>query len=149
MDARQRTAARYQTPYVTALTALGQHVWGEDFSVNVADNLRIESAITRPGGSPIAYKDLSTGTREQLAVLSRLACYQLVNQGSVPVILDDILGYSDPEHRGDMAKAIETATALAESDPTSVGQLIIFTCDSSRFTEIPGLHLDWNNPTVE
>lgn len=149
VDARQRTAARYQTPYVTALTALGQHVWGEDFSVNVADNLRIESAITRPGGSPIAYKDLSTGTREQLAVLSRLACYQLVNQGSVPVILDDILGYSDPEHRGDMAKAIETATALAESDPTSVGQLIIFTCDSSRFTEIPGLHLDWNNPTVE
>lgn len=144
--ARQRAAARYQTPYVKTLTHLGQRVWGDHFSVTVADNLTIVSAVTRPNGVPIAYSDLSTGTREQLAVLSRLACYQLVEQGHVPVILDDILGYSDPTRREDMAAAIETATSLATSDPAMAGQLIIFTCDSSRFASVPGKHYTWEQP---
>lgn len=146
LAARQRAAARYQTPYVKTLTRLGQRVWGDHFSVTVADNLTIVSAVTRPNGIPIAYSDLSTGTREQLAVLSRLACYQLVDQGHVPVILDDILGYSDPTRREDMAAAIETATSLATSDPAMAGQLIIFTCDSSRFASVPGKHHIWEQP---
>lgn len=141
--ARQRAAARYQTPYVQTLTHLGQLVWGDHFSVTVADNLTIVSAVTRPNGIPIAYNDLSTGTREQLAVLSRLACYQLVEQGHVPVILDDILGYSDPTHREDMAAAIETAASLATRDSAMAGQLIIFTCDNSRFASVPGKHYTW------
>ncbi|WP_244308559.1 ATP-binding protein, partial [Kineococcus rubinsiae] len=91
-DARQR----YVAPFSERLESLGAVVFGDTFRVELDDDLRIVSRTL--AGRTVRYENLSTGTREQLAVLTRLACAALVDpDDGVPVVLDDVLGHSDPD----------------------------------------------------
>ena len=93
--ARERTRAAYVGPLQDGVDALGRIVFGPSFQVCIDESLAIESRTL--SGKTIPLASLSAGTREQLAVILRLACATVVaSDGGVPVILDDVLGYSDP-----------------------------------------------------
>lgn len=140
-EARSESAQYYQRPYIDILHRLGRKVWGESFQVTVDDDLQIATAITKKDSQPLDYEDLSAGTKEQLAVLSRLACFYLVDRGAVPVMLDDVLGYSDPERLDSMVETLRLVAEPESSDSSdqanSPGQIFIFTCAPERFADIP------------
>ncbi len=132
---RHRDTARlaYVAPYREEVERLARLVFGpstgievdpEDFSL-IARNL---------SGVVVPFDSLSTGAREQLSVLARLACAILVNpEGTegdlgVPVILDDALGYSDPDRLRRLAPAFTAAAKQA--------QVIVMTSTPDRYGHV-------------
>ena len=73
---------------------------------------------------------LSAGAREQLGLLSRLACAVIVSPdgGGAPVIIDDALGWSDPPHLVRMGATIAAAGKEC--------QIIILTCTPGRYAHV-------------
>lgn len=128
---RSRLEAKkaYVAPYARALVGFGRIVYGRDFDVEVADDLAISARILN--GQRIAFEALSTGAKEQLAILTRLACATLVDpEHGVPVIIDDALGYSDPQRLRRICAAFSMSGTGA--------QLILLTCTPGRYAAIPG-----------
>jgi uncharacterized protein YhaN len=102
-------------------------VFGDDFAVEVADDLRITRRTL--GGVTLDFDQLSTGAREQLCVLARLACAALVAEdGGVPVILDDALGWSDARRLERLGAAFNVVGQRA--------QVIVLTCMPERYRHI-------------
>ena len=103
---RKGALGKYRESIKEQIDELGRMVMGPTFSVDVDESLTIISrslnAITLPPAR------LSIGAQEQLATLSRLACAML-GEG-VPVILDDVLGWSDPDRLFGMNRAIRHAS---------------------------------------
>ncbi|WP_462418499.1 AAA family ATPase [Kytococcus sp. Marseille-QA3725] len=126
---RAEAQASYVRPYREALEELGSVLHGEDFAVEVAPDLTIVSRSV--GGAPVPVEALSTGAREQLAVLARLAVSRVVDgEEGMPVVLDDALGWSDPERLRRMTRALQRAGADA--------QVILLTCFPGRYDGIAG-----------
>ena len=126
---RAEAFRRYVLPLKQRLEALGRLVFGPDVIVDVADDLSIASLAR--GGAPIAWEQLSIGTREQLGVLVRLACAELVAaDGGVPVMLDDALGWSDPQRLEAMGAVLARAGETA--------QVIVLTCFPDRYVHVGG-----------
>lgn len=126
---RHRAAARerYVAPLKDAIERLGQLVFGGSFAVEIGEDWSIASRTLH--GTTLAYDDLSVGTREQLAVLLRLAAAQIVaRRGGVPLLLDDALGFSDPDRLATMGAAIAAAGKTC--------QIIILSCAPGRFTHV-------------
>ena len=116
--------AAYVAPFTTAVERLGRLVYGPTFGVTVAADLTIERRSLNGVGVP--YASLSTGAKEQLAILVRLACAQLVDPPSgVPVVIDDALGYSDPDRI--------LATSSAFEHVGEQAQVIMLTCTPGRY----------------
>jgi len=93
-----------------------------------------EMSLTRisRGGTSEASSDLSRGTQEQLAVLTRLAFADLLLEKGAPVslILDDPLVYSDDGRFEIMTDILaEAATRM---------QVILFTCRAKAFRHVAG-----------
>lgn len=84
------------------------------------------------GLEPEALDRLSDGTREQIAVLVRLAFAQLLaEQGlGVPLLLDDALVYSDDHRIAAMHRALEAAARTH--------QVIVLTCREQSFVGLRG-----------
>jgi len=128
---RRRAAAQqaYAAPFAEAVNRLGRVVYDQGFEVEVDDQLRVVSRLL--DGRVIPFEALSTGAKEQLAVLTRLACAGLVDgQQGVPVVIDDALGYSDP----DRLRRICAAFNVLEHD----SQVILLTCTPGRYADIRG-----------
>lgn len=128
---RRRTEAKraYVAPYADELRRFGRIVYGSDFDVEVADDLSITARALH--GRSIEYGALSTGAKEQLAILTRLACATLVDpEQGVPVIIDDALGYSDPQRLRRICAAFSLRRPGA--------QLVLLTCTPGRYAQIPG-----------
>lgn len=91
---RSQQQRQYVKPFSDQLTALGQLVYGQDFQVEVSENLEV---LTRTmHGKTIGFDALSGGAKEQLGVLIRLACVKIIDEEhGVPVFIDDALGYTD------------------------------------------------------
>jgi hypothetical protein len=127
--ARDRVRAAYVGPLQARVDELGRIVFGPTFQVCIDEGLSITSRTLQ--GKTIPLQSLSAGTREQLAVILRLACATIVaSDGGVPVILDDVLGYSDPRRLEAMG------AVLAEAGRTS--QVIVFTCYPERYRQVGG-----------
>jgi hypothetical protein len=93
-----------------------------------------EMSLTRiaRGGTAEATSDLSRGTQEQLAVLTRLAFADLLLEKGAPVslILDDPLVYSDDGRFEAMTDIlVEAANRM---------QVILFTCRAKAFRHVSG-----------
>ena len=128
-EARREAHLAYVEPLRAQLQRLAAHVFGADVRVDVGPDLRIASRTL--GGVTVPFEQLSSGAREQLAVLGRLACAMLVSGGSgVPVLLDDALGYSDPQRLDGMARAL---AAAGESC-----QVVVLTCVPERYRLVAG-----------
>jgi len=126
---RDNTRARYVQPYRTELERLGRDVFGDDFEVDVDTELTIQTRTL--DGCTVPYESLSGGAREQLGILARLAGAALVaKEDTVPVIIDDALGFADPERLDRMRKVL--------GDLGGRGQVIVLTCTPGRYDGVAG-----------
>ena len=126
---RHRDAARqrYNQPFRDRIERLGRIVYGPTFEVYLDQNLSISRRTLN--GTTLNYDQLSTGAREQLGLLARLAVATLVSEdGGAPVIFDDALGWSDPGRLERMGAAISTAA--------DESQIIILTCVPDRYAAV-------------
>lgn len=126
---RDRARESYVAPFADQLTRLGSAVFGAGVQFEVAPDLTVVRRTL--DGTTVAFDQLSTGAREQLAVLIRLAAARLVTEADrVPIFLDDALGYADPDRLAGLGAAFALAAEHA--------QLILLTCDLQRVAELPG-----------
>ena len=129
---RDNTRARYVQPYRTELERLGREVFGEDFEVDVDTELTIQTRTM--DGCTVPYDSLSGGAKEQLGILARLAGAALVaKEDTVPVIIDDALGFADPERLERMRKVL--------GDVGGCGQVIVLTCTPGRYDGVAGAEI--------
>jgi chromosome segregation ATPase len=109
--ARHRAEAqtRYSEPLQSRIEGLGRSVYGPTFRVWLNDDLAV--AERELNGARLRVEALSTGAQEQLAIITRLAISHLVStgDGSVPVIFDDALGWSDKARLRDMGALLGRA----------------------------------------
>ncbi|MFN8073175.1 MAG: AAA family ATPase [Mycobacterium sp.] len=121
---RDNTRQRYIEPYRTELERLGREVFGSSFEVDVDTELTIQTRTLK--GCTVPYESLSGGAREQLGILARLAGAALVaKDDTVPVVIDDALGFSDPERLARMSAVLNTVGDR--------GQVIVLTCTPGRY----------------
>jgi hypothetical protein len=126
---RRRTEAhhRYVAPFREGIESLGRLVFGSDLGVELADDLSISRRTL--DGVTLDFADLSTGAKEQLGMISRLACATIVaTDGGAPVIFDDALGWSDPRRLEGMGAAISKAGRSC--------QIIVLTCTPGRYAGV-------------
>jgi chromosome segregation ATPase len=134
LEAEREAKDRYLAPLAARITAYlallfpgARIVIGEDFAVG---------ALERPGmGEEEPLRQLSHGTREQIAVLCRLAFAELLADQGRPavVVLDDALAFSDDVRLGRMFKALERAAGKI--------QILVLTCREQAFGELEGTRL--------
>lgn len=130
MLAHQERAQRsYVEPFRAAVAELGRATYADpDFDVQVSDELLVTRRYLQ--GEWIEFEALSTGAKEQLVILIRLATAQLVNPDDrVPVLLDDALGYSDQPRLRRMWSALDRAGEQS--------QVIVMTANPERYAGLP------------
>jgi hypothetical protein len=124
---REAERHRHTTPFRQRVERYAQRLFSPGVHVEIGPDLTIVSKTV--GGVTVPFDSLSAGAREQLSLLARIACADLV--GSVPLILDDVLGHSDRDRLGDVAVILGQV-----ADRT---QIILLSHEPSRFP-IAGLH---------
>ncbi len=128
---RDTTRLRYVEPYRTELQRLGRPVFGPTFEVEIDSDLCIRSRTL--DGTTVPYESLSGGAKEQLGILARLAGAALVaKEDSVPVVVDDALGFTDPDRLAKMGQVFDAVAAH--------GQVIVLTCSPDRYDGVKGAH---------
>jgi uncharacterized protein YhaN len=133
--ARHRAAARrdYAAPLRHRIAVLGRRVFGDDFDVVLSGDLDVVSRTV--DGTTLPVGQLSTGAREQLAIVVRLAIAALTSRDGqgVPVVLDDALGWSDAERLARMGELL--------ADAGQHSQVVLLTSQPDRYAAIPGVNL--------
>jgi len=115
----------YSVHFAKYINDLAKSFYGTDVHFNVSDSFEIISRIMDKTEVEIKY--LSTGAKEQLAILIRLALTQIVQVGEpFPVILDDEFAHSDPDRIAMMNNIF--------SDFGDDQQFIMLTCTPEKFT---------------
>lgn len=128
---RDNTRRRYVDPYRNELQRLGRPVFGPTFEVDIDPDLCIRSRTL--DGVTVPYESLSGGAKEQLGILARLAGAALVaKEDTVPVVVDDALGFTDPDRLATMGEVFDTVGAH--------GQVIVLTCSPGRYDGVKGAH---------
>ena len=125
---REQAHQRYIGPFKESIEQLGRIVFGSTFEVEIDRNLNIVRRTL--DGVTLPVEQLSTGAREQLGVISRLACATIVSpeDGGAPVMIDDALGWSDPQRLQGMGAAIAAAGRQC--------QVIVLTCTPGRYSHV-------------
>jgi hypothetical protein len=120
---KHREAARHRhtTPFRQRVERYAQRLFSQNVHVEIGENLTIESKTV--DGVTVPFDSLSAGAREQLSLLARIACADLV--GSVPLILDDVLGHSDRDRLNDVAVILGQVAAHT--------QIVLLSHEPSRF----------------
>lgn len=115
----------YSIHFSKYINDLAKSFYGEDVHFEVSDSFEILSR--RMGSTDVDVADLSTGAKEQLAILIRLALTQIVQVGEpLPVILDDEFAHSDPDRIAMMNNIF--------SDFGDDQQFIMLTCTPEKFS---------------
>ncbi|BBX42477.1 AAA family ATPase [Mycobacterium simiae] len=128
---RDTTRLGYVEPYRTELQRLGRPVFGPSFEVDIDTDLCIRSRTL--DGVTVPYDSLSGGAKEQLGILARLAGAALVaKEDAVPVVVDDALGFTDPDRLAKMGEVFDSVGAH--------GQVIVLTCSPDRYDGVKGAH---------
>jgi len=126
-EERDNARSAYVAPLKEKIEHLGHLVFEESFQVDISGELQIASRTAK--GVTVPFDSLSGGTKEQLSLISRLACSMIVaKDGGMPLILDDALGYTDPERLHLMGAVL--AKAAKEC------QIVIFTCVPGRYGNV-------------
>ena len=85
---------QYVGPLKERVRQLGRYIFNESFDVEIDNELRVTQRTLN--GRTLPFESLSTGAREQIGLLMRLAAALLADSaGGVPVVLDDTLGSTD------------------------------------------------------
>ncbi|RJR29889.1 MAG: hypothetical protein C4576_34465 [Desulfobacteraceae bacterium] len=126
-DERDKARQAYVAPLKEKIEALGRLVFDDGFQVDINEDLQIVSRTSREITVP--FESLSGGTKEQLSLIFRLACSMIVaKDGGTPLILDDALGYTDPERLRLMGAVLSRAAKEC--------QIVIFTCVPERYGDV-------------
>lgn len=126
-EERDKARRAYVAPLKEKIEHLGRLVFDESFQVEISEELQIANRTSK--GITVPFDSLSGGTKEQLSLIFRLACSMIVaKDGGTPLILDDTLGYTDPERLHLMGAVL--AKAAKEC------QIIIFTCVPDRYGNV-------------
>ncbi|MCX5998388.1 MAG: hypothetical protein NTU41_02045 [Chloroflexi bacterium] len=95
-DERDKARQAYLAPLKDKIEQLGRLVFDDSFQVEIDEDLQIAARTAK--GVTVPFDSLSGGTKEQISLIFRLACSMIVaKDGGTPLILDDALGYTDPE----------------------------------------------------
>lgn len=123
-EANRAARDRFEGPYRRLLEELLSRVLSEPVEVLLDERLEVVG-LRRPRRSQeaLAPDQLSAGTREQLSLAVRFAATRL--SGAVPVLLDDVLGFSDARR----ARLVVAELAALADD----GQAIVFTAHPERY----------------
>jgi len=128
---RDDTRLRYVEPFRAEVERLGRIVFGDSFEVEIDSSLRICSRTL--AGCTVPYESLSGGAKEQLGIVARLAGAVLVaKEDSVPVIIDDALGFTDADRLAKMGAVFDAVGAEA--------QVLVLTCSPRRYDSVGGAH---------
>ncbi|WP_299518651.1 AAA family ATPase [uncultured Serinicoccus sp.] len=132
---RESAHRAYVRPFTDALERLGRQVYGPTFAVTVDEQLSVRARTL--DGLTVPFEELSGGAKEQLGILARIAVAHLVDPAQgVPVVIDDALGYSDPQRLEQMGRVFSFARGTAGEDV----QVILLTCTPDRYAAIPDAH---------
>ncbi len=125
---RQEARQRYAEPFKQRIEQFGRIVFGPGFEIELDDDLQLVRRTL--DGVTLDVDQLSVGAREQLGVLSRLACAAIVSPdgGGAPVVFDDALGWSDPARLERMGAAIASAGRGC--------LVIVLTCTPGRYAHV-------------
>ena len=127
---RDTARARYTAPFNEALRSHARVLFGPSVDFNFGDALDIVDRTV--DGTTVALSELSGGTKEQLALLTRFAIADLVtatgDTAPVPVIVDDALGATDPERLTRMNLLFDQVGQKA--------QVFVLTCSPQRFDRV-------------
>ena len=129
-EARTRARDAYFGPVLRELQPL-LHILHPGAQLVIDDTTLLPTTLTR-NGQEEPLDILSGGTREQLAILTRLAFARLFAAGGrpIPVILDDALVHSDD----DRIEAMFDALHRTSKDQ----QILVFTCRQRAFAALGG-----------
>lgn len=131
---RDEQRRRYLEPFTREIERLGRSVFGADLAVRVDDSLTVTQR--RLGGKWLDWDQLSTGAKEQMGLVVRLATARLVSaDDGVPVILDDALVYSDRVRTRRMLQQVSTGSRA--------GQVVVFTCAPERYDTVEAVHVEF------
>ena len=124
-DHKESAEKDYSIHFAKYINDLAKSFYGADVHFNVSDSFEIISRNMDKKEVEIKY--LSTGAKEQLAILIRLALTQIVQVGEpFPVILDDEFAHSDPDRIAMMNNIF--------SDFGDDQQFIMLTCTPEKFS---------------
>ncbi len=126
---RREARQRYVAPFKERIEKFGRIVFDSTtFEVELDEQLGI--ARRTLDGIALDVEQLSTGAREQLGILARLACAAIVSPDGdgAPVVIDDALGWSDPSRLQRMGAAIAAAGEHC--------QVIVLTCTPGRYAHV-------------
>ncbi len=117
--------ARRLAPYVQQLLPEATPVVTPDFSIRALDRNGVEEPFLH----------LSDGTREQIAILARLAFADMLQEQGLPafLVLDDALAFSDSQRLARMFAILEKAATRM--------QIIILTCREDRLGDLKATRL--------
>lgn len=127
---RDAARARYVAPFTDAIRNRARVLFGPTVDFNLGEDLAISERTV--DGVTVPLKELSGGTKEQLAILTRFAIADLVSAGEaatpVPVIVDDALGATDPARLARMNSLF--------SQVGKMSQVLVLTCFPQRFDRV-------------
>ena len=124
---RDEARNRYVAPFRERIEQLGRIVFGPSLEVELDMDLSIRRRTL--DGVTCDFDQLSTGAKEQLGIIGRLACAAIVSEeGGAPVIFDDALGWTDPRRLERMGAAIAQAGREC--------QVIVLTCTPGRYASV-------------
>jgi hypothetical protein len=127
--AKKEAQAAYVAPLAAQVERLGRLVFGSTLRIELDPTLAIASRTL--DGVTVPFRSLSGGAREQLSLLMRLACAILIaKDGGAPLVIDDALGYSDPDRLETMGAALALAGESC--------QVIVLTCMPERYRTVGG-----------
>jgi DNA repair exonuclease SbcCD ATPase subunit len=126
-EERDKARRAYVAPLKEKIERLGRLVFNNSFEVEVTEDLSVASRAM--DGSNVPFESLGGGAKEQISLISRLACAMTVSKDSgASLILDDALGYTDPER----LKLMGAVLAKAGKEC----QIIILTCVPERYNNV-------------
>ena len=126
-DERLQVQTAYVNPLKVKIESLGRFIFGDTFQVDLDSELNIVSRTMN--GLTIPFKSLSTGAKEQIGLITKLACAMTVSKDDgVPLVIDDALGHTDSSRINSMA----TTIGIAGNDC----QILLLTCQPNRYLEI-------------
>jgi uncharacterized protein YhaN len=125
LKSHQNSAEKdYSIHFANYINDLAKSFYGEDVHFEVSESFEILNR--RMGSTDVSVAELSTGAKEQLAILIRLALTQIVQVGEpFPIILDDEFAHSDPDRIAMMNNIF--------SDFGDEQQFIMLTCHADKF----------------
>ncbi len=136
--ARDAANRSYRDPLRKRVVAQARLLFDDEVDVEFDTDLRIVSRTL--AGVTLQWGQLSAGAREQLAILTGVAAAEIAGDDGVPLVLDDALGYTDPERMarlGALLGRVEDA------------QVIVLTCVAERFAHARGRRVALADTGVE